>query len=380
MRHKKGRGTRLSALAAVAVLVALLGVLPGLTPRAGAAPRTVTVAVHDLEPFVMMEGTGRSGFTIDLIEAVAKRVGWTLRYVNVDGVEAQLSAVVDGRADSAATAIEITSARARDVDFSQPVLSAGLQIMVPTSQLRRSEPGIEVFLELLASKTMMIWLGAALLLSVIPAHILWLSERRHRNPMVPRPYFRGVTRAFGWSVGMLAGQPPDFPRHPVGRSLGNLWAFVGVVFVAYYTATLTANVTVAKIDAQISALADLVGKRVCTVADTQAATFLESVGVRGEGAADIRDCYTALTRGQLDAIVFDSAVLRYYVAHEGANIASLVGTVFEPADYGVAFPNASPLTEEFNQGLLSLREDGFYEPIVRKWFGFDILDPSASGS
>jgi len=46
------------------------------------------------------------------------------------------------------------------------------------------------------------------------------------------------------------------------------------------------------------------------------------------------------------------------------------GTVFEPDDYGVVFPNGSPLRKKFNQGLLSVREDDTYDLIKQKWFGF----------
>ena len=42
--------------------------------------------------------------------------------------------------DAAATAISITAERTKDYDFSQPILNAGLQIMVPTTQLEHSTP------------------------------------------------------------------------------------------------------------------------------------------------------------------------------------------------------------------------------------------------
>ena len=61
--------------------------------------------------------------------------------------------------------------------------------------------------------------------------------------------------------------------------MGILLAFVSIVFVAYYTATLTANLTVEKFNSQISSPADLVGKRVCTVDKTTSASFLQQEGI-----------------------------------------------------------------------------------------------------
>lgn len=366
-------GARLRAAIGATLLVALLGGLPVIASQATAVPtpRVVTVATHDLEPFVMTQGAIKSGFTIDLLEAIAKREDWTLSYVDVANVAEQLKAVSDRRVDAAATAISITADRTKDYDFSQPILNSGLQIMVPTSKLEQSTPGLRDFLNLVFSKMMAIWLAAGLLVSVLPAHIIWLSERRHEHPMVPKSYFAGVFRAFGWSLGMLAGQPDDIPRHPLTRGLATLWAFVGLIFVAFYTATLTANMTVAKFAAQINSPADLLGKRVCTVANTAPAEYLNSIGVEAQGVAAIDDCYATLKKGDLDAVVFDSPVLRFYAAHEGAGIAQIVGTIFEAEDYGVAFPNGSEGRRRFDEGLLSVREDGTYDLIKQKWFGFE---------
>lgn len=364
---------RLRALVA-ALAVAILPALPGFSPSAAADPQNVTVATHELEPFVMTDGGIKSGFTIELLNAIAEREDWTLDYVDVANVTEQLQAVAERRVDAAATAISITADRTKDYDFSQPILNSGLQIMVPTRNLERSTPGLRDFLDLVFSKMMLIWLLAGLVISVIPAHIIWFSERRHGHPMVPKSYFRGVFRALGWSLGMLAGQPDDIPKHTLTRILATLWAFVGVIFAAYYTATLTANLTVDKFNAQINSPDDLLGKRVCTVTGTQPATYLDSIGVQAKGVATIDDCYAELTKGNLDAVVFDAPVLRFYVSHEGAGIAQIVGTIFEAEDYGVAFPDGSELRKRFDRGLLSIREDGSYDLIKQKWFGSDYND------
>lgn len=369
-------GVRIRAMAVVVLMVAILGGLPGVAAAVEAEPQTVSVATHDLEPFVMTNDAIKSGFTIELLEAVAQRENWTLDYVSVDNVAAQLQAVTEGRVDAAATAISITADRTRDYDFSQPVLNAGLQIVVPTSQLQRSTPGLTDFLGLLFSKTMLIWLAAGLIISVIPAHVIWLAERNHGHRMVARSYFPGVFQAMGWSLGMLAGQPDTMPRHAFTKGLAVLWAFVGIIFVAYYTATLTANLTVERFDAKINTPSDLVGKRVCTVAKTEPASYLNSIGVRADEVPTIDDCYTDLKRGELDAVVFDAPVLRFFVAHEGAGFAQIVGTIFETEDYGVAFPNGSQLRKQFDRGLLSIREDGTYALIKQKWFGNEGPDPA----
>lgn len=375
-------GARVRALIGVAVLstviCAVIGALPGLSASAAPPPaptptRSLTISTHDLSPFVTTDADGiKSGFTIDIIDAIAKRVGWTLSYLDVDNVAAQLRAVGDSQADAAAGAISITADRAQRFDFSQPILNAGLQIMVPVGTNQRSNPALVDFLKLLFSQTMLIWLGVALLLTVVPAHIIWLLERRHNHSMVSNRYFPGIFQAFGWGLGMLAAQPDDSPKNWPGRTLGLLWAFVSIIFVAYYTATLTANLTVEKFDAQISTPSDLVGKRVCTVTNTTSAAYLRSAGIEATGAPGITDCYAGLKDGAFDATVFDAPVLRYYAAQDGDGKVQMVGTIFQSEDYGIVFRNGSDLRKQVDDALLSMREDGTYDLIKGKWFGTGI--------
>lgn len=366
--------TRLRAVAGIALLVALIGGLPGLTSRAGAAPqppRVVTVATYDIEPFVMTVDGVKTGFTIDVLDAIAKRTGWTYQFIDKGGIKEILAEVTSRRTDSAAAAISITSDRAEVMDFSQPILNAGLQIAVPVGAIERSQPGLTDFLKLLFSKTMAVWLLAALALTVIPAHVIWLLERRHADSMVSRSYFPGIFQAFGWGLGMLAAAPDDAPRHWQSRALGVLWAFVSIIFVAYYTATLTANLTVEKFDAQIKSAADLVGRKVCAVANTTSTGTLDELGVEYTGVKQNTECYAGLKSGEFEAVITDAPLLQYWVSHDGAGIAELAGPVFHHEDYGIAFPLNSELRKQADDALLSIRENGDFDLIKNKWLGQD---------
>jgi polar amino acid transport system substrate-binding protein len=319
----------------------------------------------------MTEDGVKSGFTIDLLNTIAKRTGWTYNYVDGKTVKGILDDAAAKRVDAAAAAISITADRADVVDFSQPILNAGLQIVVPAGAIERSQPGLSDFLKLLFSKTMAVWLLAAFALTVIPAHIIWLLERRHADSMVSKSYFPGIFQAFGWGLGMLAAAADDAPRHWQTRTLGVLWAFVSIIFVSYYTATLTANLTVEKFDSQIGSPTDLVGRTVCTIADTTAATYLNEIGVNFTGAPRLEDCYAGLKNGDYEAVVSDAPLLQYYVAHDGAGVGEIASPIFQFEDYGVAFPLGSDLRKQFDDALLSIRENGDYEIIKRKWLGDD---------
>lgn len=371
--------SRFRALTLVMWLVACIAGLPGITPSAAAQEAEVSVAVRNIEPFVMTAGDQKTGFTIDILQEIAKRAGWTVSYVDTPSVAEQLKAVTEGRADAAAAAISITSERAQKFDFSQPIMSGGSQIMVPLSASQPSNPGLLTFVKLLFSKTVLVWLVAAVVLALIPAHITWLLERRHSDPMVSKSYFPGILQSFRWSIGSLAGVADDAPRHAAARIASVLWGFICIIFIAYYTATLTANITVGKFEAQIKSPADLIGKKVCTVANTTSASTLKEFGVTFDSANTVADCYRGLEDGKFQAVVYDAPVLQYYASREGRGSVQLVGQVIRAEEYGIAFRNGSELRKKADKELLSIYEDGTYYTIKKKWFGSDSVSDGAAG-
>jgi len=287
-------------------------------------------------------------------------------------VRGQLAAVADGKADVALGAVSLTAEREKSFDFSQPTLDAGLQIIVPVQDTHPSVPGLGGYLDLLFSRTMLIWLSAAIVVSVIPAHIFWFIERRSAKPVVSRSYFPGILQSFGWGIGSLVGKTTTTATRTFTRALAILWGFAGIVFISFYSANLSATLTVAKLDAHINGPADLYGKSVATVADTTASTFLRSMGIDATETKTIDESYRLLREEGYDAVVFDAPALRYYVAHRGEGVAVLAGPVFQEEDQGFVFRIDSPLRKPVNQTLFRMREDGTYNLIKEKWFGDDI--------
>lgn len=370
---------RYVVLTAFAFVALLLGVAPAAVPQAGAEPavepdpRSVTAAVHTLDPFVMQTSSGElTGFSIDLWKEVVQRLEWVTDYIETDNVRGQLETVAEGRSDVAVGAISLTADREQLFDFTQPTLDAGLQIIVPVHDTRPSVPGLGGYLDLLLSRTMLVWLSAAVVVSVVPAHVFWLVERRSAEPVVSRSYFPGIFQSFGWGIGSLVGKNSTSATKTITQALAILWGFAAIVFVSFYSANLSATLTVAKLDAKITGPADLYEKSVATVADTTAATFLRSMGIDATETETIEESYHLLREEGYEAVVFDAPVLRYYVAHRGEGVAVMAGPVFQEEDQGFVLDINSPLRKPINQALFRMREDGTYNVIKEKWFGDDV--------
>ena len=159
------------------------------------------------------------------------------------------------------------------------------------------------------------------------------------------------------------------PKQWLARVFGLLWMFAGVVFIALYTAQLTATLTVQQFHGAINGPADLPGKRVATIANSVAVKYLQEIGAQVQEFQTPDEMFAALLNQEADAVLFNAPILRYFTAHEGADRVSVVGPEINRQDIGFIFQLNSPLRREVNHVLISLREDGTYQQIYEKWFG-----------
>jgi polar amino acid transport system substrate-binding protein len=334
-------------------------------------PTELNVAVTVVPPFVMQRNGGLTGFNIELWNAIAARLKLKTNYQIVPGGGALEEAMRSKRADLTVAPVVITSARDAAFDFSIPTSEASLQIMVRASggKARVAGPLWEL-LRLLFSRTTVVWLGIALLLVLIPAHLVWLVERHHQGGIISkRNYFPGIFEAIYWAVSTLTTQAETMPRQWMARLLSIFWMFTGVVFVSFYTAQLTTALTVEQIRGAIDGPGDLPGKQVATLARSAAVDYLRQHNAQVQEFPTPDQMFEALLDKKVDAVVFGMQVLLYYAAHEGKGRVRLVGPQFDNAPIAIMFQLNSPLRRKVDGALLALRENGVYQQLYDKWFG-----------
>ncbi len=337
------------------------------TPPPG-TPAALRVITGYSSPFVQLPGTPVSGYSIEVWHEVARRLGvetvWTVLPDLSD--EAQLAAVLEGRADAAISALTITAEREARVDFSVPYFDSGLRIMVGTQAggvLRNT-------LSSLASPAVLglLAIGAGLLVAL--AHLLWLVERGH-NPAFQQGYLRSISEGL-WGTWLIFSTGEhgdrDTPRVVKRLAVGTMWLF-GVLFIAQLTAIVTSGLTVQQLRSSIEGPDDLPGKTIATAPGSIAAAWLTRRGLPFVPVSDSEAAYAMLIRGDIQAIVYDAPQLEHWLATRGPSQASLVGPVFRPQRYGVAVPLGSPLRKRINAALLAMQEDGTAEAIAGRWFG-----------
>jgi polar amino acid transport system substrate-binding protein len=331
----------------------------------------VKVAIIVAPPLVIREVDGtRTGYGIDLWNAVSAKLKLKTNYVTFSNQYALVDGMLAKRADIIAAPSIITSARDEVFDFSLPIMQAGLLIAVRDNGEPPSVSPLEDLLGLLFSKTMLVWLGIALVLILVPAHIVWLLDRKSENGVIENAsYIPGIFEAMYWAVSGLTSQAQAMPHQWVARLFLVFWMFAGVVFVAFYTAQLTTTLTVRQIQGSIGGPDDLMGKQVAALSNTVAIDYLRSHNIPFQEFKLPGPMLQALQTKQVDAIVFNAPILLYYAAHEGKGLVRIVGPEFYVSPVAFGFQLDSPLRRKVNQALLALRDDGTYQRIYDKWFG-----------
>lgn len=360
---------KLTSMARVATAL-LLAVIAGVAAAARGQATEVSAVTLVAPPFVMQQGDQLTGFCIDLWNEIAARLDLKTHYRVAPDVSAVLDPMRSRQADVVVAPIAYTAERDREFDFSYPILEAGVQILVRGPGDTAAPAPFKDFVDLLFSRSAAMWLGVAVVIILIPGHLIWLLDRGKEGSVSPgRDYYPGIFHGLAWASTALVSQVMALPRHWLARTLGLVWMFAGVVFIALYTAQLTATLTTERIRGAITSAADLPGKRVATMSGTVAARYLQTIGAQVQGFGTTDEMFAALLDQKADAVFFNAAVVRYYAAHDATGRVSVVGPEINRQGLGFLFQLGSPLRKKVGNALIAMREDGTYQRIHEKWFG-----------
>lgn len=342
--------------------VILLGAL--MSPSAF-AEGPLRVAVKEAPPFVIVKGSAPTGFSIDLMREVAKRMvpGRPVVFQVEPDLETQLSVVEHGKVDVGIAATTITAERERRLDFSHPFYRSGLGILV------RPERGIGGTLGALVSGQLA-WIALGTILYVILcAHIIWWAERG--SSAFDDRWFPGVSAGIWWVIVTMStvGYGDIVPKKIISKVLAIFIIFSGITLFGVTVASITSALTVKNLRSDIHGPGDLSERHVAVIRGTAAERAMERQRARVFGVQSVEEAAGQVERGKVDAAVHDIPLLRHYLkTHTSTNL-QLTGVVFEPAQYGASFPSGSALRDRFNIALLDVMADGTYDVLRLRWFG-----------
>ncbi|XP_070579858.1 glutamate receptor ionotropic, NMDA 2A-like isoform X2 [Ptychodera flava] len=295
--------------------------------------------------------------------------------------------LVYGRADMVVGGLKLSSERQKVLDFSVPFMASGVSVIV--EQSRGKTPPRAVW----DPFNFLVWIMALLVFlwvtSIIVFFFEWFSPtgyaRRYTEP-------RGSNFTFEdsiwmtWALVFNNSLPHRVPKSVSGKFMTTVWAFYSLVFIALYTANLTAHMIKVETKLPIRGFMDPKMQnpysantkiKFATVQNTNTESLIASFNYRMHGymkeylVESAEQGIQLLDEGKLDVFIYDAMVAEYLASRDRQCDLITVDSAFAMAGYAVAFTRGSPWREKFDEALLKFIDNGFLNSLRAKWFKLD---------
>jgi polar amino acid transport system substrate-binding protein len=328
--------------------------------------RELVVATKNAPPFAIKNDDGSwSGISIDLWREIASRLGLKYR-LQEDDLSGMLAGVSNGKYDAAVAALTVTAERELKMDFSHPFYTSGLSIAVPANSSNAWLGVVQRFFTLQFVTVVM----ALLLLLLIIGGLVWLFEHR-RNQQFGGPAVNGIGSGLWWSAVTMTtvGYGDKAPVTVGGRFVALVWMFASIIIISSFTAAIASALTVGELSTGIRGPQDLYHSHTGSVKNSSSAAYLDDRHIAYTDFNTVQQGLAALTRGEIDAFVYDQPLLQYAAKTDFQGQIQVLSNTFRRQDYAIALPDKSPLKEEIDQQLLVQLESTGWQQQVGRYLG-----------
>ena len=329
---------------------------------AGAMAEALRVGISGAPPFVMSRGDSVQGMgiSIQIWEEVARRINKPYVFVQQPNTEANLKALEKGDLDLSVGPISITPDRLANprIDFTQPFFHGREGLMIPVKS-----PGLWSRFKPFFGWAALSSVGGLLILLFLVGNLIWLAERRCNTEHFPRQYLHGVGNGMWFALVTLTtvGYGDRSPVSKTGRVIAGVWMVMSLLALSSITAGLASAFTVSlsKLEpAAIQDRSDLGGKTVSVVAGTTSGTWAKLYGARAREAASLEQAIELLSKGEVAAVLFDEAPLRYYLQQNPRAPFKMASFALASQTYGFVVPMDSDLRTPIDVALLQMQRSG----------------------
>ncbi len=345
-----------------------------------AESETLKIGIKPSEPWVMYdqniskESRKPIGFSIDLWNKISKELKVDTQWVYYDSTSTLIDGAKKSDIDAGISAITITSAREKDIDFSSSMYELGLQVMVDASKTSASvlELMAKEIKKMMNLETTIVFL----LFLLITIHLRWIVDKRDENStLFSKKYSEGIIDSFWWGITMLITWETP-PNKGIARVIDLMWHIVGILAVSILTAIVTSALTAQAIGGSIRSEKDLIGKYVAVVESDAPRRYMEKLGANVVLVKSVSDGIKLIREGKAEALVHDGPRLVYLAnkinKEEKKRVVTVLPFKFNPQQYGIIFHDGSDLKEQVDRVLLKIRESNgveksFHEQLKDKW-------------
>ncbi|KAF5280668.1 hypothetical protein FQA39_LY05316 [Lamprigera yunnana] len=372
---------------------------------------TFNVMVCWIQPYAMLKSTSSKltgndqfeGFSIDLIKELAKLEGFKYNFVrNEDDLNGSYNStsgkwngmmndILTGKGDLAIGDLTITKERQNFVDFTEPFMSLGVQILY-----RKPTTSSPSFFSFAAPFTSDVWILILVTIFLMCCMLyitarLCPSEWVNPYPCVETPKYLENNYNFGNCVFLIIAnlmqEGADYgPRGLSTRILTSFWSFFILIMISTYTANMAAFLTAEKEDWSFTNIKELVNnsKRlgISYGAVSSGATFKlfketedevlkiaynymmknpqAMVEYFDEGVAKVRNA------DENYAFFMESSSIKY-VTQRLCNLTA-VGKRLDEKYYAIAMKKGSSYRYKLSASIVKLKQSGKIDDLERKWW------------
>jgi ABC-type amino acid transport substrate-binding protein len=318
-----------------------------------AVPRKLVVGTMVAPPLYMKTADDQwEGFSIDIWQAVAQHMDVLFEFREYNVFGSLLAAIENGEID----VIPSLPAELRyevAMDLSQSYYKSGLAIAVPAEGA--GSRWMSVVANLFSTDILMA-IGLLMLMCLTAGIIVCAFEKRRNREMFGEGAVRGIGHGIWWSIVTMTtvGYGDKAPITAGGRVVAILWMLFSIVFIASFTARITASVTIGELQGKVRGFNDLYHARVGSIPQSEASNFLTNHGIAVMPFESVQEGLKAVAGKKIDAFVLNELMLKYLAKKEFPGRIQVLPGIFDEYFVAMALREKSSLRKPINKALLKL--------------------------
>ncbi len=336
------------------------------TPILDQENTSLRIAIYDEAPFGFEENNGElGGLMVELWEDIAKELKLDFQYTLTD-MDGLISGLHQNKYDLGLGAITVTPAREALVDFTQPVNPSGTGIIIAQKNISAK---FQTYVWPITVAIIKLAIGLVLLL-LFSGVLVWFVERKHEKDPGHRD-IDTIEDGLWWSAVTIStiGYGDKVPRTRIGRVVGVIWIFTGLVMLSLFTANASAIFTVTEIQSHITTNDDLRAVRVGAAKHSSGAEYLARERISFNEYESVNEAINAMINDEIDCVVSNVPVAKYLNNSTYKRKLSISRKYLLHNNMAIALSPESKLREPINQILLRLIAEPKWQTALNRYLG-----------
>ncbi|XVE70082.1 hypothetical protein DITRI_Ditri10aG0043300 [Diplodiscus trichospermus] len=299
-------------------------------------------------------GSYVTGFSIEVFEAVVKRLPYQLPFVLVPFYGSYDDMVVEVHSkglDAAVGDTEIMAYRYQYAEFSQPYIESDLRMVVTEKPDKSKEQWL--FMKTFTGRMWLITVA----MHIFIGFVIWLIEHGENSDLNRF----GAVLWFSITVIFFAQREPL--RSNLSRFVLAPWLFAILIISASFTASLASMLTISRLQPSVSDIGTLLRTNApvgCNGNSFIVRYLINVVGFKLENIKkidSINDYPDAFKNGDIQAAFFVVPHAKVFLAKYCKGY-TMTGPTFKLGGFGFVFPKGSRLAYDFSEAILKATESG----------------------